>query len=58
MLRHAERAVLVADSSKIGQVTFARICPARDVDELITDRGAEPEAVQALTDVGVQVTLV
>jgi DeoR family transcriptional regulator, aga operon transcriptional repressor len=58
MIRHAQRAVLVADSSKIGQVTFARICPARDVDELITDRGADPGAVQALSETGMQVTLV
>jgi DeoR family transcriptional regulator of aga operon len=58
MIRHAQRAVLVADSSKIGQVTFARICPARDVDELITDRGADPAAVQALRETGMQVTLV
>jgi DeoR family transcriptional regulator, aga operon transcriptional repressor len=58
MIRHAQRAVLVADSSKIGQVTFARICPAQDVDELITDRGADPGAVQALREIGMQVTLV
>jgi DeoR family transcriptional regulator of aga operon len=58
MIRHAQRAVLVADSSKIGQVTFARICPAQDVDELITDRGADPAAVQALREIGMQVTLV
>ena len=58
MIRHAQRAVLVADSSKIGKVTFARICPARDVDELITDRGADPGAVQALSETGMQVTLV
>jgi DeoR family transcriptional regulator, aga operon transcriptional repressor len=58
MIRHAQRAVLVADSSKIGQVTFARICPAREVDELITDRGADPAAVQALREIGMQVTLV
>jgi DeoR family transcriptional regulator of aga operon len=58
MIRHAQRAVLVADSSKIGQVTFARICPAQDVDELITDRAAERGAVQALSETGMQVTLV
>jgi DeoR family transcriptional regulator, aga operon transcriptional repressor len=58
MIRHAQRAVLVADSSKIGKVTFARICPARDVDELITDRGADPAAVRALSETGMQVTLV
>jgi DeoR family transcriptional regulator of aga operon len=58
MIRHAQRAILVADSSKIGQVTFARICPAQDVDELITDQGANPAAVRALSEVGMQVTLV
>jgi DeoR family transcriptional regulator of aga operon len=58
MLRHAQRAVLVADSSKIGKITFARICPVGDIDELITDDGADPAAVRALTEVGVQVTLV
>jgi DeoR family transcriptional regulator, aga operon transcriptional repressor len=58
MIRHAQRAVLVADSSKIGKVTFARICPAQEVDELITDRGADPGAVQALSETGMQVTLV
>ena len=58
MIRHAQRAVLVADSSKIGQVTFARICPAQDVDELITDQGADPAAVQAFREIGMQVTLV
>jgi DeoR family transcriptional regulator, aga operon transcriptional repressor len=58
MIRHAQRAVLVADSSKIGKVTFARICPTRDVDELITDRAADPAAVRALTEAGVRVTLV
>ncbi len=58
MLRHAQRAVLVADSSKIGKITFARICPARDVDEFITDSGADPGAVRSLTETGMQVTLV
>jgi DeoR family transcriptional regulator of aga operon len=58
MIQHAQRAVLVADSSKIGRVTFARICPARDVSELITDRAADPRAVQALSEIGMQVTLV
>jgi len=58
MIRHAQRAILVADSSKIGKVTFARICPVRDVDELITAQAADPVAVRALTEAGVEVTLV
>lgn len=58
MIRHASRVVLVADSSKIGKVAFARICAASDVDELITDGAADADAVRALTDRGVRVTLV
>src|SRR6201995_3943990 len=58
MIRHAQRAVLVADSSKIGKVTFARICPVADIHDLITDRAADPSAVRALTEAGVEVTLV
>jgi DeoR family transcriptional regulator, aga operon transcriptional repressor len=58
MIRHAHRVVLVADSSKIGKVAFARICAAGDVDELITDDAADAGAARALTDVGVRVTLV
>jgi DeoR family transcriptional regulator, aga operon transcriptional repressor len=58
MIRHSKHVVLVADSSKIGKVAFARICEAGAVDELITDRAAGTAAVRALTDCGVQVTLV
>ena len=58
MIRHADRVVLVADSSKIGKVTFARICEAGEVDELITDRAADRAAVRALTDAGVSARLV
>ncbi len=58
MIRHATHVVLVADSSKIGKVTFARICETSAVHELITDRAADTGAVRALTESGVHVTLV
>jgi DeoR family transcriptional regulator, aga operon transcriptional repressor len=50
--------VVVADSSKIGKVAFARICAVTEVSELITDVAADAGAVRALTESGVQVTLV
>ena len=37
LIARARRVVVVADSSKIGQVAFARICGLDPVDELITD---------------------
>ena len=41
MIEQARRVVVVADSSKIGKVAFARICELAQVGELITDRGAD-----------------
>jgi DeoR family transcriptional regulator of aga operon len=50
--------VVVADSSKLGQVAFARICGLEDVDELITDRDADPAETDAVRAAGLEVTLV
>jgi DeoR family transcriptional regulator, aga operon transcriptional repressor len=58
MIRCARRVVVVADSSKIGKIAFARICEVGAVSELITDAAADSNAVSALTDCGVHVTLV
>ena len=58
MIGCARRVVVVADSSKIGKVAFARICEVGAVSELITDASADADAVSALTEAGVQVTLV
>jgi DeoR family transcriptional regulator of aga operon len=58
MIEHARRAVVVADSSKIGKIAFARICHAAAIDELISDTAADETAVKALSDAGVRVTLV
>jgi DeoR family transcriptional regulator of aga operon len=58
MIKCSRRVVVVADSSKIGRVAFARICQVTEVSELITDVAADADAVRALTDSGVQVTLV
>ena len=50
--------MVVAYSSKIGKVAFARICEVDAVSELITDDAADPDAVRALTEAGVHVTFV
>ena len=41
--------ILLADSSKIGDVTFAQIAPLEDMDELITDNGIEEEDRKAFS---------
>jgi DeoR family transcriptional regulator, aga operon transcriptional repressor len=58
MLRQARHVVVVADSTKIGRVAFARICAADEVDELVTDDGADPDEVSRLRDAGLRVTVV
>ncbi|HZP04390.1 MAG TPA: DeoR/GlpR family DNA-binding transcription regulator [Terracidiphilus sp.] len=49
MVRQAREVVIVADSSKVGMVSPAIICPSRDIDLLITDDGISEEAVNAFT---------
>jgi len=58
LVDRASQVTVVADSSKIGKVAFARICELTDVDELITDVDADAEAIAAIEDAGVRVTTV
>ncbi|MGA5821958.1 DeoR/GlpR family DNA-binding transcription regulator [Kitasatospora sp. NPDC094028] len=49
-LRSSARSVVLADSTKVGRITFARICPLSDVHELVTDdelSAAQEEAICA-----------
>ena len=58
LIARARCVVVVTDSSKIGQVAFARICDLESVDEVISDTGADDEEVGRLREAGVEVTLV
>src|SRR6478736_7220020 len=58
LIERAHRVVVVADSSKIGGVAFARICPVSRIDTLITDRSANVRSLRALRDAGVTVETV
>lgn len=58
LIERARRVVVVADSSKIGIVAFAQICPIELVHELITDTDAPEEKVAELNEAGVAVTRV
>jgi DeoR family transcriptional regulator of aga operon len=55
MAHQARKVVVVADSSKIGQVSHALICPISEVHVLITDAGLPQEAHDALISRGIQV---
>ena len=55
MLDAARQVMVVADSSKLGTVAFARICPITSVDILVTDSAADQRILELLTDRGVRV---
>jgi len=54
-LRSARRVVVTADATKIDAVAFARIGPVDSVDVLVTDQRADPDALAALADHGIEV---
>ncbi|MFJ3494133.1 DeoR/GlpR family DNA-binding transcription regulator [Streptomyces sp. NPDC086091] len=52
----SSRAVVVADHSKVGKATLARICPIEMVTSLITDEDVDPEEAARIGARGVRVT--
>ncbi|MFC7648472.1 DeoR/GlpR family DNA-binding transcription regulator [Streptosporangium lutulentum] len=57
-VRSSGRVVVVADHSKIGKVTFAKICGLGEIHNLITDAGAPDHHLAGIADAGVTVTTV
>jgi DeoR family transcriptional regulator, aga operon transcriptional repressor len=55
MIRQSKQVIVVADSSKIGKISSALICPLSDVQILITDTGATDKHVQEFTQRGIHV---
>jgi DeoR/GlpR family transcriptional regulator of sugar metabolism len=58
MVAGARRVVVVADSSKLGQVSLATFAACDEVDELITDTGADQATLDGLADAGLGIRLV
>jgi DeoR family transcriptional regulator, aga operon transcriptional repressor len=58
MARRARQIVVVADSSKMGQISPAVVCPVDEIDMIITDDGISAEAREAFTERDVQVLVV
>nr|WP_025028466.1 DeoR/GlpR family DNA-binding transcription regulator [Caldalkalibacillus mannanilyticus] len=55
MLHSAKQVIVLADSSKIGKVTFAKVADIERVDKCILDSGVSPHFVQQLEEIGVDV---
>jgi DeoR family transcriptional regulator, aga operon transcriptional repressor len=58
LIERARHVVVVTDSSKIGLVAFAQICPIDRVHEVITDAGADLGLLAELREAGVDVVTV
>jgi DeoR/GlpR family transcriptional regulator of sugar metabolism len=58
MVAGARRVVAVADSSKLGRVSLATFASCDEVDELITDTGADQATLDALAATGLGIRLV
>jgi len=54
LCERAERVIVAADSSKLGQRAFARICAAESVDTLVTDTAAGPETIGRFEEAGIE----
>jgi DeoR family fructose operon transcriptional repressor len=57
MVRAAQRVVVLADSSKLGREHLVRFAALDEVDALVTDGDADPEAIAELEAAGLEVVL-
>lgn len=56
-VKAAKKVIVVADSSKVGNSAFARICNISHIDALITDEKISSEQVDDFTAAGVEVII-
>ena len=57
MVACARRTVVVADGSKIGRAAGARMAAADEIDAVVTDASADPDALDALRSTGVTIVV-
>ncbi len=58
MLTSAQKIIVLADSSKFGKKSFAKICDLEAINEIITDNGISATNKRKLEEKGVKVTIV
>lgn len=58
MIKATQKVIVLADSSKFGKKSFAKICPLEQVDEIITDSGITKASRKRLEELGVKITIV
>jgi DeoR family transcriptional regulator, aga operon transcriptional repressor len=55
MVTHAQRAIIVADGSKVGRLALAKVADVGDLSLLITDATADPAEVARIRAAGLEV---
>ncbi|MCX6624360.1 MAG: DeoR/GlpR family DNA-binding transcription regulator [Acidobacteria bacterium] len=55
MVGQARRKIVVADHNKLGLVTNYVVCPASEIDLIITDTGATDDIVEPFLNLGIEV---
>jgi DeoR family transcriptional regulator of aga operon len=55
MVKQSKQVIVAADSSKLGKVSPAFICPASEIHILITDTGATAEALAPFERQGIRI---
>lgn len=58
MVKNSNTAILLADSTKMGNVCFSRFAGLEEIDAVISDRGADRELLAEMRRLGVEVKLV
>jgi DeoR family transcriptional regulator, fructose operon transcriptional repressor len=56
-LSHSKEVIALVDYSKLGRVSFAKICQLNRVSRLITDAAADPDFLEELEDAGLQIAV-
>lgn len=58
MVSHAQRVIVVADGSKVGRVTLARVAELGQIHDLVTDSSADPRELERLAAADIAVHIV
>jgi DeoR/GlpR family transcriptional regulator of sugar metabolism len=57
MMRTADEVIVVADSTKFGRTSLARLCELGDIDTLVVDGGLAEEWLDRFSHAGVRVVV-
>ena len=58
LVKQATRVVLVVDHTKLGESSFMTIAAPREIDTIVTDKDADPEMIEKIKKLGIEVFLV